>query len=272
MKKRRLVVMICVLFVLCLALSLSSTLFQLQCVKIRFKGEQTEEFCSNDNITKIISSTKFEYGQLLFNQPKAKYIENLEQNNPNLRVESIEAVFPNTLLITASERVGKFYMVENDKIFIMDREFKILKIGRNLDVDGLTKLKFESSNKDEQTFFDFFEVSSFAYDVGQFLEENNLVFVALNCFSNLFELYGDSNYIVSQICFKMEAGDVVNLTLSAKSPYGIKLEIKNILNKFENKFKKLLTAFSTLLKREKIKTTYGTLKIEDNLNCFWMER
>lgn len=270
MKKRRLVVMICVLFVLCLALSLSSTLFQLQCVKIRFKGAQNKEFCSTDNITRIISSTKFEYGQLLFNQPKSKYIENLEQNNPYLCVESIEAVFPNTLLITASERVGRFYMVENDKVFIIDRDFKILKIGQNLDVNGLTKLKFESRNKDEQTFFDFFEISSFAYDVGQFLKENNLVFVALNRFSNLFELYGDSSYIVSQICFKMDAGDVVNLTLSAKSPYGIKLEIKNILNKFENKFKKLLTAFSTLLKHEKIKTTYGSLKIDDNLNCFWI--
>ncbi len=272
MKKRRLIIMICVLFVLCFALTLSSAMFQLQCVKIKFKGEQNKDFCSNDNASKIISSIHFEYGQLLFNQPKSKYIENLEQNNPNLRVEGIEAVFPNTLLITASERIGMFFMKENSKTFIMDKDFKILKIGQDLEVDDYVKLEFESSYKEEQSYFEFFEVSSFAYDIGQFLEENNLVFASINCFSNILESLGNTSYKLLKVCFKKSGSDVVDLTLHSESPFGVKLEIKNVLNKFENKFKKLISALTTLTKREKIKTTYGTLKIDDNLNCFWSEK
>ena len=272
MKKKRLAIMIFVLIFLCVMLSLSSTLFQLQYVKIKFDGEYDDKLSSSENIDKIISSVYFKYGQLLFTQSKTQYICDLEKKNPNLCVKSIQAVFPNTLLITLEERVGCFYLVEDNKTFVLDREFKILEIGQNLDTTGCIKLDFLSSSNVQQTYFDFFEISSFAYDVGQFLTENNLIFASISCFSSVFDNFSTLNFTPSKIVFKNNLQDKVSLNVFSLSPFGIKIEINNILNNFEKKLKKSLSALSTLYSKERIKTTYGRLLVNDNCNCYWYEK
>ncbi len=268
MKKRRLILMIVILFVLCFILSLSSALFQLQCVKIKFCGENIGEKDEDE----IISSVDFKYGQLLFGQPKAKYVSDLEQNNPNLCVKSIEAVFPNTLLITVEERVGRYYFCENNKTFVLDKDYKIIEIGDRLDFSNYIKMEFISNINVVQTYFEFFSISSFAYDVGQFLSDNNLVFSSIGQLFDVFDSFYDKNYVVFKISFKNVSMDIVDMTLYSNSPFGIKIEIKNILNKFDRKILKAFSALATLNKKEKIKTTYGTLRVDDNINCFWLEK
>ena len=50
---------------------------------------------------------------------------------------------------------------------------------------------------------------------------------------------------------------------------GIKLIVENVLENFDKKLNKLLSAFKTLINKEKIKTTYGVLSINNSLNCYW---
>lgn len=271
MKKKRLILMILILFVLCLLLSLSSSMFQLQYIKIKVDGYANENFSTQENFAKIISSVKFNYGELLLSQPKSKYIADLEQKNPNLRVKSIQAVFPNTLLVTIEERETQFYFWEESTIFALDKNFKILEIkpdGSSLDC---IEIQFFSQTNTQQTYFEFFNISSFAYDIGQFLGENNLVFASISPFLSILESFPNKNYQPTKISFKKNSSDFVDMTIFFASPFGVKIELKNILNNFEKKFKKSLLALLTLYKNERIKTTYGTLKIDDNSNCFWLE-
>lgn len=274
MKKKRLYIIICIMLIFIFILSFSSAVFELKTVVVHFYSLENEEinitnnsvFNTDESVKNIISSGGFEYGKLMFLQQKDKYIINLERNNPYLETLDLEAVFPDTFVINARERVAVYYIIYEEKTFLLDKDYKILEIANNLSVSDLIPITFEE-NGSEKTFFSFFSLSPLAFSQCQFLSENNLVFSSLNLWQFLNEF--NLNSEVTKICVNKENGTVFLEVSTKSSSYGVKLVVENVLNDFEKKINKLLNAFLTLVEFERIKTTYGELLIDDFCNCFW---
>lgn len=127
MKKKSLIVMLSILCFIVLVVVLSSTIFSLKNVNLIFYSNTIKL----TNSEEIINSGNFKYNQSIFFLNKQNYINNLERNNPYLKVLNIETNFPNILTINAIERnemfVVKTYQENTFKNYaILDDEFKIL--------------------------------------------------------------------------------------------------------------------------------------------------
>ncbi len=94
MKNKRLTLMLIVFAVFVLVISFTSALFMLSSVKVNFLSS-CPMFISKEDM--IIKSANFEYGKSVFFLKKDTYVNNLEINNPYLKVINIETIFPNKL-------------------------------------------------------------------------------------------------------------------------------------------------------------------------------
>lgn len=277
MKKRRLMVIVSIMLVFVVLLSFSSKLFELKYVEIQFVDELGDKvsvennlvYSSPSKINEVISSTSFDYGTLLFLINKNSYIWELERENPYIKIVDIEAIFPNKLILTARERKGLFYFSSKNLFYSLDDDFKILSIKDTN--SAFVELKFVNNSNVETTFFDFFGISEGAYEEGLFIYENNLVFSALkNFYSIINSIFGyEFFYNISKVTIYEKGEDNADIRVSTTSPYGVAVEVRDILDDFDEKFIKVLNAFKTLENVEQIKTTYGRLTIDKFLNCYW---
>ena len=280
MKRKRLVLIVSLMLVFVFILTFSSTVFTLKSVEICFINDsgQTVSLDSNkiystqSKLDEILSSVNFNYGELLFLLDKDKYINQLESNNPYFKVIGIEAIFPNKFLVKAQERKDFYYFEVEDEIYLLDKDFKILDIAKNFqNLSGLIEINFESMRGYAQNFFEFFELSSLALESGFFITQNNLVFSALNNLYDIILSVFDFEFLesVTSLLIVENGEDNASLILNTSSPFGITLEVENLLNDFDTKMTKLLNALMTLKNKERIKTTYGRLKIDSKINCYW---
>ena len=229
-------------------------------------------FNSEEKINSLIKSANFDYGQSMFLINKEDYQIRLENKNPYFKLINISSVFPNKIFVYAMERKETFCLQSENKMFLLDEDFKILNISNKPknNKKQLIEILFNRNNL-QTNFFDFFEISDFAFDPGQYAWENNLIFSSIKNLSMIL----NSNYSltlkdISSILIKEQSSGTINLYFNTKTEsYGVKLLVKNVSQNFDKKLEKLVNAFNTLIKNEKIKTTYGCLSIDDNLNCFW---
>lgn len=227
---------------------------------------QNKIFNTKTKVENLLSSANFEYGKLIFLHQKEKYALNLERANPYVEVLGIEALFPNKFVLKARERTAVFYIQNGEEFFFLDKDYKILQIENSLDSQPLIEISFRQ-NDAPVTFFSFFSLSSFAFAPAQFLSENNLVFQSLILWKYLLAYNLTTSF--SKITLANQNGTVF-AEIHTKSPsYGIKLTVCHMLESFEKKIKKLFDALLTLRQNERIKTTYGELRIDESLNCFW---
>lgn len=257
-----------------LVLSFSSAVFELKKVEVKFFSDENREvplsqnkiFSTASSVQALIDTANFEFGKLIFLHKKEKYILNLERGNPYIEALSIEAVFPNKFVLKARERSGVFYIQNDGKFLILDKDYKILDIKNNMESDNLIEISFRQ-NSSFVSFFAFFSLFAFALSPAQFLSENNRVFQSLDLwkYAVAYDLAND----LSKMVIINENGTVFADIHTKSASYGIKLVVVNLLENFEKKIKKLLDALFTLRQNEKIKTTYGELKIDENFNCFW---
>ena len=276
MQKRHLMIILSLLLIFVVLLSFSSMLFELKHVKVKFVNETGDEvdmrnnqvYTSSSKINEIISSTSFDYGKLLFLINKDSYISELERENPYIKILSVEAHFPDTLVLVARERKGLFYFKQENNYYIIDDDFKILDITTSNSSN--IELKFVNKTGADKSFFDFFDLSICAYDKGLFINDNNLVFTSLDKFYDIVSsiLGEDFFYNISSLTV-IETESNANIRLLTSSPYGAIIEICDILENFDEKFIKVLNAFKTLNDFEKIKTTYGRLTIDKYQNVYW---
>lgn len=278
MKKRRFFLIISFSLIFAFVTLLASPIFKLSKVEIKFLNKKNEVVLLKDNfvfnteekVNSLISSAGFDFGQSMFLINKSNYKTQLENKNPYVKLIKISSVFPNKIFIYATEREELFYISSNDKYFILDEDFKILNILKKEHRVEKLEITFLKDNL-KVSFFDFFNISSLAFDSGQYLWENNLVFDAIKNFMKIFNeldvlMLGD----IDSFLIENNSSGTINLCLGTENDcYGIKLIIKDILKNFDKKFKKLNLAFKTLVENEKIKTAYGCLYIDNNLNCFW---
>ena len=113
------VVLVCVI--------LNFTLFSLQTVEVDFKNEPmifTDE--SKDSIS---NNSAIKKGTSVFALSKKEITNQLERDNPYLKVINIETVFPNKIIIHCAEREETYAVKASEtKYFICDADFKVLNI------------------------------------------------------------------------------------------------------------------------------------------------
>lgn len=281
-------------FCLILFLSLfSSQLFKLKTVEINFYDcsnikvtniNSNNVFNTQKKVEEVLQSANFDYGNLVFLIDKNYYAPVLERKNPYLKLRNIQIKFPNKLVVNVSERKPYFYINSSCNIYLIDADFKLLEIipeqqvllDNNNILQSLMEITVLSQQGDNTDFFNFFDVLPSVYEVGQNLMENNTVLSCIaflpEILNNYIENMNSQNSIVfEKLILQEKSSNVVNLKLvtSSSSSFGASLLVENIFLNFNNKLNKLLNAFNSLKISEPIKCTYGQLKIDNNLNCYW---
>ena len=122
---KRLIVLISFFAFIVLIIVLSSTVFSLRTVQVNFLS--TTNYLENE--IDIISSANFSYGESIFFIDREVYTNEIEQNNPYIKVVSLEVVFPNRLIIHAVERNEMYaFKLSDNSYAITDDELKVLSI------------------------------------------------------------------------------------------------------------------------------------------------
>ena len=279
MKKKRFIIILSLSFLLIIIFIISSPLFTLKSVDVVFLDENNniiqiknnKVFNSNEKIENILLSANFKYGSSLFLLNKDNYKNNIENKNAYLKIIDVQSVFPNKLLLKAKERKSLFYISSNEKCFVLDEDFRILEIiNTNDKMDNLIEIVIKDKNNNIVSFFNFFAISDKAFEIGQYLNENNNVFKRLNNLNRIIKNFtiNFKDFVKFEICEIKESKINLNIYTSTKN-LGVLLTLENLIENPDNKLIKLFNALETLLKKEKIKTSYGILKINDSLNCTW---
>lgn len=259
---------------------LSSSFFRLSGVEIVFFDENFNKINLNSNIilnnnesvAKMSLVARRDFGTSMFLLNKDKYSSIFESQNPYAKLLAVESKFPNKLVFSVTERKPVFCLSSGEGItFLLDGEFKILKITKDQAPLNLIPILIQTNSSNFVSFFEFFDVAEVAFSEGQFLTENNLVIKAM---VRLYDLLGNSHFSSKKDnlftgLVLSEGEERMNLVLTTGRDYGVKLKVEGVLDNFNKKFEKLLSALSTLEVKEKIKTTYGTLIINSAYNCFW---
>lgn len=123
MKNKRLTIMLVIFTIFVLIIFFTSALFTLSSVRVNFLSS-SPMFISKE--TEIINSGNFDYGKSVFFLKKDLYKNNLEINNPYLKVINLETIFPNKLNINCIQRESLFCIKNFDYYYLLDDEFKVL--------------------------------------------------------------------------------------------------------------------------------------------------
>lgn len=281
MKRMRLFTITAIMIIMVFAFVLSSPVFKLKIIQVNFLNAENKEITFSKNkvyntsqkIDSLIDSAGFNYNSLIFLIDKKQYINKLENKNPYLKLVNISTVFPNKLIVWAKEREKIFCVKSGINSLIIDSNFKILEISELESENDLIEIKTEDRLGEIKDYYSFFNILPQTYESGQVLTENNLIFKAIQdiyVLSSNICLGLNVKTVLSSIIIKEQSAGKVDLKIETnKTSLGMTLQIEDILQNFKSKYIKLISALNTLYKNERIKTTYGTLFIDKNHNCYW---
>ena len=274
MKKRRILLFFSCFILIFILLFLTSSFFVLQNIELCFY-EKTEEL----KYVKVKSldscnfeSFKTQIGKSIFNIKKNNYIKPFEEDNPSFKILNTEIKFPNKLVLNVTKRIETFFITDNKTVFLLDEDYKILKEEsfQTFTIGNLIEICGQNLSNSLLNYFNFFELPTSCYYEGYFLEDNNTLIKSIKNFSQILNNNGLNANLFTKVIF-IEKENICNLVCKTNSSFGVEIFIQNIENNFNYKFLKVINAFLTLQKQEKIKTTYGILKIDDNFNCYFLE-
>ena len=125
--KKLIIALSVVLGVVLVCVILNFILFSLKTVEIDFKNEPM--IFTDESKESIANNSAIKKGTSVFAISKNNITEQLEKDNPYLKVINIETVFPNKIVIHCAEREETYAVKASDsKYFICDAEFKVLNI------------------------------------------------------------------------------------------------------------------------------------------------
>lgn len=125
-KNKILTTVLSVLSVIVLFIVLSSTIFAVG--KIEVNWLTTRNNLSGVNSQTLVQDSNIKLGTNVFFVKKGQAIHNLEKKYPYIKIESIETVFPNNIIIHAREREEVFAISQAGSFLLVDSDFKVLKI------------------------------------------------------------------------------------------------------------------------------------------------
>lgn len=179
MKNKRLAVLLIILVFFAVVVVLSSAVFSLGEVQIRFLST-TNVLTGTE--TQILETGNFKYGENVFFSSKSTYTKNLEKSNPYLRVINIATVFPNKFVINAVERNETYvFKLDNNKYAVTDEYLKILNIQNVYQNNSANGIEILDSGLTDQT----------ELEAGGFLKTKD------KFFKNLFDCFRewDTSYV-----------------------------------------------------------------------------
>jgi len=134
-------------------------------VTVEFRQRVNVQSRLEENILdKVKEDGNFEYNKGLLFVNADKSIQQIEKNNPFVKVEQVIRKFPNTLSVYISERVPCCYAENNDYYFVFDKEFKVLD-------------KFESNEQGKEYLIDNYlgQIYEIDYAVSNSIEKGDFV-------------------------------------------------------------------------------------------------
>lgn len=226
--------MLSILTFIVLIVVLSSTIFSLKKVNLVFYSNTINLTNKED----IIESGNFKYNQSIFFINKQTYINNLEKNNPYLKVLNIESDFPNNLTINAIERNEMFVVkTYKDNVFknyaILDDEFKIL----------TTTSSFTNSNQNPILI----NIENYNYlskNAGEFLDENDYN-ETLKILSNELLAYNNNVILLKANFAEIHLNFENKNNVLIKMHSGVEILLQDYTQKLEGKFRLALSYYNS---------------------------
>ena len=145
--KKAVIISSIILAILIVIVILMFTLFSLKEVELKFKTETVN--ISSQQVKEIEKQTLKYGGSVLF-IGKEKIISDLEKQFPYLKIVNIETIIPNKFVIHCAEREELYSIYSNEKYYVLDEEFKILKI-ESSPQENLVEFNFESLEANPET-------------------------------------------------------------------------------------------------------------------------
>ncbi len=125
--KKLIIALSVVLGVVLVCVILNFTLFSLQTVEVDFKNEAM--IFTDESKESIANNSAIKKGTSVFALSKKEITNQLERDNPYLKIINIETVFPNKIIIHCAEREETYAVKASEtKYFICDADFKVLNI------------------------------------------------------------------------------------------------------------------------------------------------
>ena len=235
MKNKSLVIILCILSFIVLMVILSSTVFCLKNVELNFLSKKIN-LNSDDE---IIQSVDFEYNKSIFFLSKKKYMTELEQKNPYIKIINIETIFPNKIRINCVERNELFALkgFENSSFksyMILDREGKVLDNQNDFSNTHLNSISLVVDNSQEENVKKGQTISS---------SYNNLIKSLAN------ELFAYQNNVLllkanfEEIIINYNSSDDIKIKMRS----GTTILLKEISSNFSEKFMLGLSTYDDVL-------------------------
>ncbi len=211
------------------------TLFSLKNVSVNF---HTSTYVLAGQEEQIVESGEFSYGGSVIFLGKRASIEKIERTNPYVKVVNIETVFPSSYIIHCVERQEVYAIELNDKTYICDEEFKVLRI-----IDG----EYEGG-ADKPILYKGLRVANSNAEAGEFLNIENAVDV-FNGFVENNRLLHEQKSLIKEI----EVGKLLDENINKEQAF-IKLSlydgqtylIKNATYGFNYKIAKMISVYSNI--------------------------
>ncbi len=236
MKNARLFIILGVFVFLTAIIVLCSTVFTLNTVEIGWLS--TTKVLSGTTNSKLIESAELKKGESIFLLDKQHYKQNLEKNNPYLKVINLEIKFPNKLKVTVVEREELYALkVVNTKsasgysYVYLDYDLKVLKITDSQVLPNQQNpaiLTIQNLN---------YSVNDFS--AGEFT--NMPVAEMLTSIGSMLSSTGYTNTLTKALLKTVDVNFDVSTTINIQTTYGLNLKL---INATENTSQKMLKALS----------------------------
>lgn len=265
MKKAWIIVFSIIIAVILLFVILSFTVFSLKSVKIDYRTNKVNITATDDE---IIESGDIELGGSVFFRNKQSYIDKIEYNNPYVKVINIETVFPSSFVIHIAERQEVFAIEHNMQYYIVDEEYKVLRITDEFISDQTNAILLSG-----------IQIDRTSYAVGEFMVVNNIqpIYTAffennrpLNeqqamiekiNFTNLYdENIGESLNVIELYLYSGQTFKIINSTYGLVYKVGLMLDVFSQIYDFIGQTVKI-DGQQILLTEENLKT--ATIEIKN---------
>ena len=233
-KNKRLAIFLTIFVVLALLIVLSSAIFSLDSVSIKFYNDLYQLEGEEKN---IISSANFRYGENVFLANKSEYIETLEKQNPYLRVLNIETIFPNKYVINAVERQETYCFKAENNYVITDERLKVLTKQKEFTNSTSNAIEVTSSG-----------LEGINKQVGEILSNDDTYLQIMNCMREWQKTptYADVKAKIKTIQIDFVDGvNTQNGNIMLTMWNNVELLIRNAKNKMSDKFNVAFSAFDS---------------------------
>lgn len=238
MKNVRLIIILSVFVLITTIIVLCSTVFTLNTVELGWLS--TTKVLSDKTNEEIIESGNFKKGESVFLIDKQKYKDNLEKNNPYLKVVNLEIKFPNILKVSVAEREELYALkVVNENSLsgysyvFLDYDLKVLKITDTQVIANQQNpaiLTLENLN---------YSINDFS--AGSFT--NLVVGDMLKSIGNMLSSAGYTNTLYKALIKTIDVKFDVNCTINIQTTYGLNLKLLKAEQKTSQKMLKALSVY-----------------------------